>query len=209
VSVDAPALDGDALLVQQLRAGDEAAFLDVVRRYERPMLALARSYVGSRARAEDIVQETWLAAIRGIDRFEGRSSFKTWLFRILVNRAKTLAVREARSVPFSAVDEDRFFGDGHQWAGHWAEPPQPFSELPEARLLARETLEQVEKAIEGLPARQRQVITLRDVEGWSASEVCEALGLSDGNQRILLHRARSVVRRELEAYLTVAPAIRT
>jgi RNA polymerase sigma-70 factor, ECF subfamily len=206
VTVEAPTVGADALLLRQLRAGDEAAFVELVRRYERPMLAVARSHVRCRARAEEIVQETWLIALRGLHRFEGRSSFKTWLFRILVNRAKTQAVRDARIVPFSAVDERRFFGEGHEWAGHWADPPQPFSDLPEERLLARETIEQIQKAIEGLPARQRQVIVLRDVEGWSASEVCEALGLTEGNQRILLHRARSVVRRELEAYLMVAPA---
>jgi RNA polymerase sigma-70 factor (ECF subfamily) len=177
------------------------------------MLSVALAHVRTRARAEDVVQETWLAVLRGIDRFEGRSSFRTWLFRILVNRAKTHAGREARSVPLSAltgpaddgpaVDPDRFLPEGHRWAGHWAAPPASFAALPEERVAARETLAQIEAAIARLPERQREVITLRDVAGCTAPETCQALDLSEGNQRILLHRARSAVRRALEAHLLV------
>ena len=158
------------------------------------------------------MQETWLAVLNGIDRFEGRSSLKTWIFQILSNRARTRAVRERRSAPFSslagdgeddeaAVDADRFRPEGHRWVGHWAAAPADWSALPEERLLGRETLARVHEAIETLPPRQAEVLVLRDVEGWSPDEVCAALGISDGNQRILLHRARSKVRAALETYL--------
>jgi RNA polymerase sigma-70 factor, ECF subfamily len=203
-------------LVARLRAGDERAFEEIVRQYNGLMVSVAMGYVSGRARAEEVVQETWLAVLRGLDRFEGRSSFKTWLFKILVNRARSHGVRDARSVPFSAFEDDeggpavaaeRFLGEGHRWAGHWATPPSAFSELPEEQLLAQETIDLVAASIEELPPRQRAVIQLRDVEGWDAAEVCDALGLTDGNQRILLHRARSAVRQALEAYLTVAPTV--
>lgn len=199
----------DELLLRRLRAGDEDAFMELVDRYGMQMLRVARMYVSTRAAAEEVVGETWLAVLTGLDRFEGRSSVKTWLFRILVNRAKTRGVREQRVVPFSSladasedvgatVDADRFAPPGR---GHWASEPERWSELPEERLLARETLEVARRAIEALPPNQRTVITLRDVEGWDADEVRDLLDISDVNQRVLLHRARAKVRRALEREL--------
>jgi RNA polymerase sigma-70 factor (ECF subfamily) len=198
----------DALLVEGLRAGDEAAFAAVMRMYGRGMLRVAEMYVSSRAVAEDVVQEAWVGVLRGIGRFEGRSSLKTWLYRIVANTAKTRGVRESRSVPFSSlgddgdegtVDADRFLGSGERFPGHWAVPPQAWA--PEGRLLADETLEVVERAIEKLPPAQRAVITMRDVQGFTSEEVCNALDLTETNQRVLLHRARAKVRRALEEYM--------
>jgi RNA polymerase sigma-70 factor (ECF subfamily) len=208
------ASDPDIALVQRLRARDEAAFAELVDRYGATMLRVARMYVRDRQVAEEVVQETWLAVLDGIDRFEGRSSLKTWLFTILTNRAKTRATRERRTVPVSAlvaseaggsepaVDPDRFVdAAAKRLASAWSAPPAPWSTLPEDRLLSQETLARVADAIEGLPEAQREVIRLRDVEGWSAAEVANALEISDGNQRVLLHRARSKVRAALEEYL--------
>jgi RNA polymerase sigma-70 factor, ECF subfamily len=198
----------DALLVEGLRAGDEAAFAAVMRMYGRGMLRVAEMYVSSRAVAEDVVQEAWIGVLRGIGRFEGRSSLKTWLYRIVANTAKTRGVRESRSVPFSSlgdgddegtVDPDRFLGSGERFPGHWAVPPQAWA--PEGRLLADETLEVVERAIEKLPPAQRAVITMRDVQGFTSEEVCNALDLTETNQRVLLHRARAKVRGALEEYM--------
>ncbi len=192
-------------LVAALRSGDEAAFRDLIARYHAPFVRVAQMYVPSRALAEEVAQETWLAVLEGIDRFEGRSSLKTWLFRILTNRAKTRGMREGRSLPFSslenddaAVDVDRFRDPDEGWPGHWRAPPRAF---PEERLLAAETRDVIADAIERLPETQRTVITLRDIEGWSADEVCNALTLSETNQRVLLHRARSAVRAALEKYM--------
>ncbi|MEA2192285.1 MAG: hypothetical protein QOI73_2406 [Solirubrobacteraceae bacterium] len=204
--------EDERALVAALRRGEEAAFVALVDRYGATLLGLARTFVRDRAVAEEVVQETWLAVLNGIDRFEGRSSLKTWIFQILSNRARTRAVREGRSAPFSAlatgveddeaaVDADRFRGEGHRWAGHWAAAPADWSQLPEERLLSQETLACLHDAIELLPPRQADIIVLRDVEGWQPAEVCAALGISDGNQRILLHRARSKVRAALERYL--------
>ncbi len=200
----------DAELVAALRAGDEAAYARVVREWHGPLLRVARIFVPSRAVAEEVVQETWLRVLGALDRFEGRSSLKTWVFRILVNTAKTRAQREGRVVPFSAlhdparvpepaVEPERFLPDDHErHPGGWASPPR---ELPEERLLAAETRERIAAAIEALPSSQRAVISLRDVEGWSADEVRNALDLSEVNQRVLLHRARAKVRSALEEYL--------
>jgi len=192
-------------LVAGLRAGDEAAFRALIDMYHAMLVRVARMYVSTQAVAEEVAQETWLAVLEGIGRFEGRSSLKTWLFRILTNRAKTRGIREGRSLPFSslepdepAVDAERFHGGDHAWPGHWSAPP---SQFPEERLLAGETREVIERAIEALPPTQRTVISLRDIEGWSADEVCNALTLSETNQRVLLHRARSAVRAALEQYL--------
>jgi RNA polymerase sigma-70 factor, ECF subfamily len=193
-------------LIAALRAGDEAAFMELVMTHQDMMLRVASSYVRTRAVAEEVVQEAWLGVLNGIDRFEGRSSLKTWIFRILTNIAKTRAVREGRSLTFTdldgpegpAVDPDRFFSDDHRWAGHWATPPASWAALPESRLLARETIDHIRAAIARLPIRQQQVIALRDVEGWSSEEVCAALEISEGNQRVLLHRARAAVRDALE-----------
>jgi RNA polymerase sigma-70 factor, ECF subfamily len=202
----------DAELLAALRRGDEAAFVQLVERYQGPMLRLARLYVADQTTAEEVVQETWLGALRGLDRFEGRSSLKTWLFNILTNRAKTRAVRDGRTIPFSvlmeavegdepAVGPDRFHPLDHRLAGHWASRPQSGRELPEERLLAHETRERLREAIDALPPMQRMVLTLRDVDGWSAEEVCNTLEISETNQRVLLHRARAKVRRALESYL--------
>jgi RNA polymerase sigma-70 factor, ECF subfamily len=205
--------DPDAELLARLRCGDELAFRTLVDRYSATMLRVARLHVRDRQAAEEVVQETWLAVIKGIERFEERSTLKTWLFRILSNRAKTRGERESRSVPFSAlvaadvggdepaVDPDRFRGPDDQYPGGWAAPPTRWETLPQERLLARETLQRVQEAIEGLPPAQRAVIRLRDIDGWESDEVCELLGLSHGNQRVLLHRARSKVRASLERYL--------
>jgi RNA polymerase sigma-70 factor (ECF subfamily) len=202
----------DALLVDALRRGDEAAFVELVGRYGALMLRVARLYVPTRSVAEEVVQETWLGVLRGIDRFEGRSSFKTWLLRILTNIAKTRAEREGRSVPFSAlaqaeletseasVDPDRFFPQGERWANYWASSPRRFDDLPESQLLSAETFAVAREAIDGLPDAQRTVITMRDIAGFASEDVCNVLGLSEGNQRVLLHRARSRVRRALELH---------
>jgi len=195
----------EAKLVEKLRAGDEEAFMELIRGLNPSLLRVARMFVPTSALAEDVVQETWLAVLKGIDRFEGRSSLKTWIFRILTNTAKTRGERERRSVPFStldteeggfepAVERSRFTG-----TGHWAVLPRAW---PEDRLLANETRSLIERAIERLPASQRAVITLRDVEGWTADEVRNALELSETNQRVLLHRARAKVRGALEQYLS-------
>jgi RNA polymerase sigma-70 factor (ECF subfamily) len=206
--VEQVASAGELRLVDGLRAGDEAAFAELVRRYGASMLRVAQLYVRSRAVAEEVVQEAWLGVLHGVSRFEGRSSLRTWIFRILTNTAKTRAVREGRSVPFSAlalddegpsVDPDRFLGAGERYAGHWASPPASWG--PEERFVAAETLEVIEAEIEALPPTQALVITMRDVEGWSAEEVCNTLDLSETNQRVLLHRARTTVRRALEEYL--------
>jgi RNA polymerase sigma-70 factor (ECF subfamily) len=205
--------DEDVRLVAALRRGDEAAFTALVRKHQALMLRVARGYVRDQRLAEEVVQETWLALLEGIDRFEGRASLKTWLFRVLVKRAITRATRERRQVPFSSVagdeeeggptvDPERFFGPDHpRWPGHWAAEPSNWSCLPEERLLSRETLAVVQRAIERLPARQRDVIVMRDIGGFGPEEVCAALDLSDGNQRVLLHRARAKVREELERHL--------
>ena len=203
--------DDERGLLQALREGDEAAFVALVDRYHARLVRLALLYVSDRAVAEEVAQETWLGVLQGLERFEGRSSLRTWLFRILTNRAKTRGVREARSVPFSAawsaedepgepaVAPERFLPPEHpEWPGHWAAAPA--DPLPEERLLANETQAVIRAAIAALSPAQREVITLRDVEGWSADEVCNALAISETNQRVLLHRARSRVRSALERY---------
>jgi RNA polymerase sigma-70 factor, ECF subfamily len=200
----------DHELVQRLRDGDESAFAELIDLYGATMLRVAQMYVRDRSTAEEVVQETWLAVLNGIDRFEERSSLKTWLFRILTNRAKTRGERDGRQVPFSSlagasaeddepsVDPDRFLGPDSPFPGAWAAPPVPW---PQDKLLERETLGVIEMAIHDLPEAQRQVILLRDVDGWTPMEVSDVLGITDGNQRVLLHRARSKVRSALEEYL--------
>ena len=203
----------DDELVRALRTGDEGAFVALVRRYNGLMLHVALGHVRTRAIAEEVVQETWCAVLAGIDRFEGRAAFKTWLMRILTNRAKTRGQREARCVPLSslvdddddrpAVDPHRFLPADHpRYPGGWAAAPAEWSCTPDERLLSHEVRELIRRAIDQLPARQRTVIGLRDVEGCSPEEVCELLDLSEGNQRVLLHRARSRVRAELERYFS-------
>jgi RNA polymerase sigma-70 factor, ECF subfamily len=204
----------DEGLLAQLRAGDEAAFMDLVDRYGRLMLRIALSHVSSRAVAEEVVQEAWLGVVKGLDRFEGRSSLKTWIVRIVANQARTRGERERRSVPLSAfdhedgepaVDPSRFRpADDPMYPGGWTAPPQSWAGLPEERLLAGETLRFVREAIASLPPRQQEIILLRDVEGWEPDEVSAALGVTPGNQRVLLHRARSKVRNQLEDFFGVA-----
>jgi RNA polymerase sigma-70 factor (ECF subfamily) len=189
----------DSTLLAALKDGDEGAFIAVVERWGPGMLRLARTHVSSQAVAEEVVQEAWVGLLRGLDRFEGRSSLKTWAFSIVANVAKTRGVRESRSEPFApAVHRDRFQTAEGDYPGHWQVPPEPW---PEQRLEAAETRAAVLAAIAELPVRQREVITLRDVDGFSAEEACNALGLSETNQRVLLHRARSKVRRALEVHL--------
>jgi RNA polymerase sigma-70 factor (ECF subfamily) len=201
---------GDAQLVEALRAGDEDAFARLVREYQPSLVRVARIYVSTQAAAEEVAAETWLAVLNGLDRFEGRSSLRTWIFRILTNIAKTRGQRDGRTLPFSALEDpgrvpeaalgaDRFLDPDHpRWPGHWAVRPEPW---PEDAVIAAETQARLAEAIEALPPVQRAVISLRDVEGWSSEEVRNALELSETNQRVLLHRARAKVRRALESYL--------
>jgi RNA polymerase sigma-70 factor (ECF subfamily) len=202
----------DLELLARLRRGDEAAFTQLVERLHGPMLRVAMIHVGNRAVAEEVAQDAWVGVLAQLDRFEGRSSLRTWVLRIVANRARTRAVRERRTLPFSsldgaaepgrlAVEPERFLPAGHRWAGHWASPPRSWGDVPEERLLSAETRAEVGRAVELLPPAQRAVITLRDVEGMTAAETCELLELTEGNQRVLLHRARSRVRRALDRYL--------
>jgi RNA polymerase sigma-70 factor (ECF subfamily) len=189
--------DTDAELLGRLRAGDEQAFVILVRRHHAAMVRLASSFVPSLAVAEEVVQDTWVGVLRGIDGFEGRSSFRTWLFRILVNRARSAGARERRSVAVGdvgpAVDAARFDG-----TGHWLSPPEHWIEEADDRLTAAKLADRLRSAIEDLPARQREVVTLRDIEGLSSNDVCSVLDITDINQRVLLHRGRSRLRQIIE-----------
>jgi RNA polymerase sigma-70 factor, ECF subfamily len=204
----------EALLIEQLRQGDQAAFTTLVDRYHTGMIRLAQAFVADRSTAEDVAQETWLGVLRGLPSFEGRSSLRTWLYRILINRAKTRGQRDSRVVPFSAQSQSESTSDDNNEvasmlfstqepdAQHWISSPQSWQDLPEQRMLSLEVRTFIEQAIATLPESQRAVISLRDLEGWSSVEVCNVLGLSETNQRVLLHRARERVRRALAAYLT-------
>jgi RNA polymerase sigma-70 factor, ECF subfamily len=203
-------------LLAALRSGDETAFAALVDAHGPAMRRVALTFVRSGAVADEVVQEAWLGVLRGIDRFEGRSSLKTWLYRIVANTARTRAVREARSIPFSALEleteakgraepavaAERFHGPEERYPGGWVSFPAAWAEQPDAALIGSETRGLIAAAIEALPPGQRIVITLRDVEGWSSDEVCSVLELSETNQRVLLHRARSKVRAVLEEYVT-------
>jgi RNA polymerase sigma-70 factor (ECF subfamily) len=197
----------DDVLVAALRAKDEAAFAWLLDRYDRSLHRVAMSFVSSRAVADEVVQETWLGVVRGIGGFEGRSSLKTWIFRIVMNVGRTRGEREQRTVPVPMVlgdDTPTFapeqFRTTEPYRRHWATPPQPWDEQPADRLLASETLAVVREAVDRLPAKQRTVICLRDIDGWTPGEVCALLDVSEANQRVLLHRARARVRDALEDY---------
>jgi RNA polymerase sigma-70 factor (ECF subfamily) len=201
----ANSLPDETSLIAALKRRDEAAFVQAVACFQGPMLRLALVHAQSRAVAEEIVQEAWLGVLQGLDQFEGRSSFKTWLFRIVVNRAKTRSEREGRTVPFSALEPavpaERFLGPDHpEWPSHWAVPPRSWGASADEQLQSQETLDLIEGAIAALPATQREVITLRDVQGASSEEVCNILRITETNQRVLLHRARSRVRAVLERH---------
>ena len=205
----------EAHFVAALRAGDELAFVALIDRYQPGMLRLAGVFVRDVSVAEEVVQEAWLAVLRGLHRFEARSSLKWWISSILVNGAKTRATRERRSIPFSAlwdrgadpsdpsVEPERFRpDDAPQWPGGWASFPRSWSDGPDDRLLSKETQSQVRACIDALPAGQRAVVELRDLHGFTAQETCAVLQISEVNQRVLLHRGRSTVRSALEFYLT-------
>lgn len=197
----------DLALLDRLLAGDEAAFIDLVGRHQRAMLAVASSFAANPAVAEEVVQETWMVVLTSLDRFERRSSLRTWIFHILANRARTRATREARTTPFSAFDEPDEGGAAvptsrFDTRGMWNDPPRPWSETGAAGILERaEVRRAIDAAIEALPPRQRAVLVLRDVEGVDADEACGVLELSEANQRVLLHRARAAVRAALEPLL--------
>ena len=196
------AVDPDLDLLARVRAGDESAFVTLVNRYHGTMLRVARSYVPSEAIAEEAVQETWMGVVRGVERFEGRSSFKTWLFRILINRARTAGGKEHRNLPLAAVepavDPSRFTS-----GGAWAEPVEGWETDADNRLVAATWSETLRTALDELPPRQREIVILRDVEGLPSEDVCSVLGVTEGNQRVLLHRGRSRLRSLLENELTV------
>lgn len=206
----------DAELIARLRAGDEDAFRDVVDRWSPAMLRLARTFVGSAQAAEDVVQDAWLGVLRGLQAFEGRSSLRSWVFTIVANRARTRGVRDARTVAWSPLEPDghgpdvpgptvdpaRFQGPEGRYPGHWTSigVPQRWDEFPERSALAHEAVALVAAALEQLPARQRTVVTLRDVEGLTSEEACAVLGVTPQNQRVLLHRGRAALRVCLEEY---------
>jgi len=187
-----PVLDDDDALVAGLRAGDEAAFVALVRRYQPALLRLVEATVGSRAVAQEVTQDTWLAVMRGVDRFEGRSSLKTWLFRIALNRARTAATKEHRAGRPEEIDDERFDA-----SGAWATPPEPWAERADDKLVAAQLASKVHGLLDDLPDAQRQVVLLRDLEGLPAAEVAALLGITDANQRVLLHRGRANLRRLL------------
>ena len=200
----------DQRIIAGLRAGDETAFVEMVDRYNGSLVRVAMRYVPSRAVAEEVVQDTWIGVIEGIDRFEGRSTIKTWLYKILIYKARARGERERRTVPLSAtaiddsapsVPTERFRGSDALWAGHWATPPRRWDGDAEERLLASEARSVIDATIAELPLAQREVITLRDLSQFSSVQVCDLLGVTEANQRVLLHRARSRVRAALENYL--------
>jgi RNA polymerase sigma-70 factor (ECF subfamily) len=205
--VDLPAERTQELsLVLALRNGDATAFETLVDRYHLSLVRLAQAHVGDPMIAEEVVQETWMALVRGIHRFEGRSTLKTWLFRVLTYQASHRAAREHRAISFSglhkpALDADRFHPEGHAWAGHWADALPDWHDTPEETLLAGETLAHIQALIQDLPPRQRAVIVMKDIEGLDAAEICEVLDVSEGTRRVLLHRARTRVREGLANYL--------
>ncbi|WP_278314747.1 RNA polymerase sigma factor [Lolliginicoccus levis] len=200
----------DTDLLAALRAGDTDAFTALVDALHAPLVRLARVYV-TPALAEDAVQDTWVNVIRGLHRFEGRSSLKTWIYRIMLNRVRTLATREGRLIPFAtagpevdtrpSVDPDHLDHPEHG-AHYWPDAPPRWDLLPEQHLMSREVHDVVAKALATLPASQREVVVMRDIEGWTSAETCASLGISGANQRVLLHRGRAAIRTALEVYLS-------
>ena len=200
----------ESALIASLRDGDDAVFAELVDQYAPAMLRVARGYVRGHEMAEEVVQETWIALLKGIARFEGRSSLRTWLFAVLVNIAKSQGIREQRDANAAiaafigaTVDPGRFRSGDDPWPGHWKqhEEPSPFPDAPEGSVLGEELVSVARRAINGLPEKQQIVVTLRDMLGFDSSEVCELLDISIANQRVLLHRGRAVVRQALEHYL--------
>lgn len=219
VSVEEPELDQpsavvnrEAVLLARLRQGDEGAFNELVTRHHGPLIRSAMGYVADREVAEEVVQDTWMAVINGLDLFEGRSSLRTWIFGIMIHKAKDRGVREKRHVNFSsfesvddegeeAVDPSRFHQSG-EWAGHWAFPPQPWDDqTPEKLMASQQAVSAMQNAIEALPKNLKEVLILRDVEGIEAKEVCELLKITETNLYVRLHRARERVRQAVETYL--------
>lgn len=210
---DAVGLD-ESELIGLLRAGDESAFVTLVERYNAGMIRIARLYVRDRSLAEEVAQEAWLGVLRGLDHFQARSSLKTWIFRIVLNCARTRADREQRSIPFSAagealtegaepaMDSSRFRGPDDPYHGGWVSFPPSWGQAPEQRVLSGEVRRLIHAAVDQLAPAQREVVVLRDVQGWTAEEVCQVLHLSESNQRVLLHRGRSKLRCALAHYLT-------
>ena len=210
-------MHAETKLIEDLREGRESAFEALVEQHHASMVRLARSFVASDASAEEVAQEAWIGVLRGIATFEGRSSLKRWIFAIVINRAKSRGLNESRSVPFSsfvkgevteaqaAVDPDRFLGPGTPWPGHWAAPPVSWREDPEERLLQLETRTRLARALEELPPAQRAVVTLRDIAGFEAAEICNELDIGETHMRVLLHRGRSKLRAALEQYLNESP----
>jgi RNA polymerase sigma-70 factor (ECF subfamily) len=203
-----PAASGEERLIERLRDGDEAAFVALVEQHGPGLRRLARMYTSADV-ADEVVQDTWIAVLNGLDRFEGRAALRTWIVRILINIARGRGEREHRQIPFSAfvdpsaepewsVSPDRFRPAGGEWSGHWISFPERWDEQPETSYLSSESVAVAISAINALPPAQQEVVSLRDVDGWSSDEVCEALGISPGNQRVLLHRGRSKVRAALE-----------
>jgi RNA polymerase sigma-70 factor (ECF subfamily) len=204
-----PALPEDTVVVARLRGRDEAMFAQLIDLWSPGMLRAARAFVSDEHAAQDVVQEAWLGVVRGVDGFEGRSSLRTWTYRILINCAKKRGVRDARTIPVGelasedhgpTVDPARFRGRGDPYPGHWRAHP-PAWPSPEDDAVASETRHHLAAALAGLPARQRIVVTLRDVNGYTSDEVCDLLTISQANQRVLLHRARTAVRAGLATYL--------
>jgi RNA polymerase sigma-70 factor, ECF subfamily len=188
----------DAVLLERVLAGDGNAFRELVTKYQDPLVRLARYYVGSDASAEDVAQETWIAVLKGLERFEGRSSFKTWLFRIAVNRARTKGVREKRVVPVDLSSDRTLLAGRFNQGGMWSDPPIPFTDSIDDALVNGPIVHMVHDSIARLPEVARAVVTLRDVEGLSTAEVAELLDLSEANVRVILHRSRSRIRSEVE-----------
>ena len=198
----------ESALIAALRTGDDAVFTQLVDQYSPSMLRIARGYVKSHESAEEVVQDVWIAVVKGIAKFEGRSTIRTWLFAVLVNIAKARAIRERRDAEHAVavfigrtVDPARFRPAGDHLPGHWKEPPAPFPQTPEGSVLDKELIAIAEREIERLPESQRIVVSLRDMLGFDSNEVCELLSISKANQRVLLHRGRAAVRQELEDYL--------